>query len=245
MEASLVRRSKRIALKRTPDTLDQTAKRVCNAIQEAKISEKENLNTKSNSTYRNITSDIQTSRRILRSENNIEKVGAFLISSFSTSKTPKSSLSETHGKKIESCIPKVKEVKIRTIASTSESPTLIGANVEKSIEKVVSVETVISLRRSNRIASILPVEKPVKSKEGEISNRSEQERSRLMSSSKKATAPKHASSHNGFNMRKNAIVSPIKYHQNEIVMAKMTGHMIWPAKVTSIISIFFYFDHFD
>lgn len=42
---------------------------------------------------------------------------------------------------------------------------------------------------------------------------------------------------NGPNMKKNAIVKSSTFEIDEIVMAKMSGHMIWPAKVFFVFSI--------
>lgn len=122
-------------------------------------------------------------------------------------------------RKLESQI--ADNIQVILIDSTSKSSILIDANVGamseiQSLKRVsaennsISSQPKTSMRRSERIAL----------------------KNETAISSSQAKIQKKTNFNNGTRGDdKSALEQQVTYKKNEIVMAKMTGHMIWPAKV--------------
>lgn len=137
----------------------------------------------------------------------------------------------TRGRKRILESPTADNIEVILINPTSKSSILIDVNVGeigemKSLERVsaenysISSQPKTSLRRSERVAV----------------------KNETTVSSSHAIIGKKTNSSNETHTYKNALEQLMTYKKNEIVMAKMTGHMIWPAKVFFLLFICIFFE---
>lgn len=188
---SVTRRSKRIALKATPVTVNQKAKHIC-----------------SNQNAVNI--EIQSTDE----QTNLSKLNS----------------KKYRGKKSKKQEPVAITSEDSSSISTHNFPTSIGPNVDK-----------MQLRRSERIAfkgSTLESSATNEIQLNKLPRKAcKQKESKRTTDVNIGELPKKKLDDNGSNSKINAIVIPTTYEKHEIVMAKMSGHIIWPAKV-NLVSFF-------
>lgn len=126
-----------------------------------------------------------------------------------------------------------KDESVSSIISTSNSPSPNGASDDLNVLRIlknspletcgsVTVNTIVPLRRSERLAIRIG---PVSNKE---TIRSTKVNSDVKLWSKKIPNIKYDSESSE---KARAVVAPTVFNEGEIVMAKMSGHIIWPAKV--------------
>lgn len=203
MESLVVRRSKRIASTKKPTTVNPEAKR----------------------------------SRISRNHNEIIIENSSMIDHFNLVPSKmNSNQKRSHKSKPIEPIAETGE-SVSSIISASNSTSSNGAKgdingleilINSPLETCgsVTVKSIMPLRRSKRIAIRYGTcEQPVSNQN---TNRSTKVISDFILSSKKEPTIKHDSASN---KKTKAVIAPTVFNEGEIVMAKMSGHIIWPAKV--------------